>query len=582
MATAEIKAVITAEDKASSTLANFGGSFTRLAGAMAVGNIAAMAFSKAVDIVGDAVKRSVGAAFEQVRSVQNATFALKAYEGNAEKVNAVLKDLVSFARSDMGTLFKREELFSAAQTLKIFGQSTETLTDKVKILAKGSASAGAPIQELAMIIGRAAAKGRLDAVDFDMLIERGVGLDRSMRGAAVTSESLFTALDKALPASLLEGRANTIDGAMIKLESAFRDLGSSVLGVDKETSQFIKGGLGDTAMNALKQFTDLLKNPEVKIALDNIGRGLAQAGVAIINGIGWAWNNILKPFFDWVMSIVNNPDVQMFAKVLWEQLKVAFAAIADIVITQLWPALKELWHAIEPYAPYIGGALLAVLGALVVSFLIAAGVITIVITAVTKLITWLVNLQTWFQNLSVNGNRAVIGFLRNVANAIANFIGNLYNAGRDMIDGLVRGIVNNGGRVIEAVKRIISGSLDAIKKFFKIGSPSKVMAEQGGFIMQGLAKGLEGGASMVEKAMQGVSPEVNPSMNATINSGVGSGNSSPAGTVKGGNTTTININVGLMTGSAIERREAAQKMFEDLKVIASQQGQSVSQMIGSA
>lgn len=582
MATAEIKAVITAEDKASSTLANFGGSFTRLAGAMAVGNIAAMAFSKAVDIVGDAVKRSVGAAFEQVRSVQNATFALKAYEGNAEKVNAVLKDLVSFARSDMGTLFKREELFSAAQTLKIFGQSTETLTDKVKILAKGSASAGAPIQELAMIIGRAAAKGRLDAVDFDMLIERGVGLDRSMRGAAVTSESLFTALDKALPASLLEGRANTIDGAMIKLESAFRDLGSSVLGVDKETSQFIKGGLGDTAMNALKQFTDLLKNPEVKIALDNIGRGLAQAGVAIINGIGWAWNNILKPFFDWVMSIVNNPDVQMFAKVLWEQLKVAFAAIADIVITQLWPALKELWHAIEPYAPYIGGALLAVLGALVVSFLIAAGVITIVITAVTKLITWLVNLQTWFQNLSVNGNRAVIDFLRNVANAIANFIGNLYNAGRDMIDGLVRGIVNNGGRVIEAVKNIISGSLDAIKKFFKIGSPSKVMAEQGSFIMQGLAKGLEGGASMVEKAMQGVSPEVNPSMNATINSGVGSGNSSPAGTVKGGNTTTININVGLMTGSAIERREAAQKMFEDLKVIASQQGQSVSQMIGSA
>lgn len=580
MATAEIKAVITAEDKASSTLANFGGSFTRLAGAMAVGNIAAMAFSKAVDIVGDAVKRSVGAAFEQVRSVQNATFALKAYEGNAEKVNAVLKDLVSFARSDMGTLFKREELFSAAQTLKIFGQSTETLTDKVKILAKGSASAGAPIQELAMIIGRAAAKGRLDAVDFDMLIERGVGLDRSMRGAAVTSETLFAALDKALPASLLEGRANTIDGALIKTESAFRDLGSSILGVDKDTSQFIKGGLGDTAMKLLGQFTDALKNPEIKNALSIIGQGLAQIGVALVTGLGWAFENILKPVWNWIQGFVNDPNVQMFAKTLWEQLKIAFAALWNIVSTQLWPALQELWKAIEPYAPYIGGALLAVLGALVVSFLIAVGVITVVITAVTKLITWLVNLQTWFQNLSVNGNKAVIDFLRNVANSIANFIGNLYNAGRDMISGLVRGIMDNGSRVIEAVKNIIGGSLDAIKKFFKIGSPSKVMAEQGGFIMQGLAKGLEGGATMVEKAMQSVSPEVNPSMNATINSGVGSNNNSPVASRAASNTV-VNINVGLMTGSAIERREAAQKMFEDLKVIASQQGQSVSQMIGA-
>lgn len=52
--------------------------------------------------------------------------------------------------------------------------------------------------------------------------------------------------------------------------------------------------------------------------------------------------------------------------------------------------------------------------------------------------------------------------------------------------------------------------------------------------------------------------------------------------VSGGNNTTININVGLMTGSAIERREAAMKMFEDLKDIAGMQGQTVGQMIGAA
>jgi len=47
-----------------------------------------------------------------------------------------------------------------------------------------------------------------------------------------------------------------------------------------------------------------------------------------------------------------------------------------------------------------------------------------------------------------------------------------------------------------------------------------------------------------------------------------------------GGQTTININVGLMTGSAIERRDAAMKMFEDLQDIAGQRGQTVGQLIG--
>lgn len=44
--------------------------------------------------------------------------------------------------------------------------------------------------------------------------------------------------------------------------------------------------------------------------------------------------------------------------------------------------------------------------------------------------------------------------------------------------------------------------------------------------------------------------------------------------------TTININVGMMTGSATEQREAAMRIFENLQDIANTKGQSVAQMIG--
>ena len=49
----------------------------------------------------------------------------------------------------------------------------------------------------------------------------------------------------------------------------------------------------------------------------------------------------------------------------------------------------------------------------------------------------------------------------------------------------------------------------------------------------------------------------------------------------GTSNTTININVGMMTGSAVEQREAAMRIFENLQDIANTKGQSVAQLIGS-
>lgn len=276
MADANVRAVITADDRASNTIAGVGNSFGKLAGAMAVGQLAANAVTRAFDALVSVGKQSVGMAFEQVRSVENATMALRAYEKDGAKVNAVLKDLIAYARSDLGVLFQREDLFAAAQTLKLYGQTTDTLVDKVKILSKGVSLGKTSFQELSSIVGRAAAKGRLDAVDFDMLIERGIGLDKSFRGATVTSEELFKALNNALPDELLKGRANTIDGLMIRLQSAFRDVGSAILGVNTETSEFIKGGLGDQFMQWIKQVTEFLKQPGVQEWFRNLASSIAE------------------------------------------------------------------------------------------------------------------------------------------------------------------------------------------------------------------------------------------------------------------------------------------------------------------
>lgn len=264
MAQANVKAVITAEDRASRTISGVGASFGKLSASFAVGQLAANAASKAFNFLTDTIKSSVGAAFEQVRSVENATFALKAYEKNGSKVNRVLGDLIKFARSDLGVLFQREDLFKAASNLKAFGVTTDSLVDKIKILSRGVALGYTNFDEFSTIVGRVISDGRLMLNDWQLLAERGIILNKSMVGTTISAEELFVALEKALPAELLKGRANTIDGAFIQLKSSLRDIGSAILGVDAETSKFIEGGLGDRFMQWVREVTERLKDPAFK------------------------------------------------------------------------------------------------------------------------------------------------------------------------------------------------------------------------------------------------------------------------------------------------------------------------------
>jgi phage-related protein len=84
---------------------------------------------------------------------------------------------------------------------------------------------------------------------------------------------------------------------------------------------------------------------------------------------------------------------------------------------------------------------------------------------------------------------------------IGNFPSLLVNSGRDLINGLVNGIQASSGAVVEKIKSIAAGALDAIKSFFGIKSPSRVMRDQvGKQLGAGLAIGIEASIGAVLKA----------------------------------------------------------------------------------
>lgn len=94
----------------------------------------------------------------------------------------------------------------------------------------------------------------------------------------------------------------------------------------------------------------------------------------------------------------------------------------------------------------------------------------------------------------------VMSLAKKIPGAIKDGVGNLLGIGRDMIEGLWSGIKKKFESIIERVKGLASKLPGVVKKVLGIGSPSKVFAEVGKWIPEGLALGIEKNMNVVYDA----------------------------------------------------------------------------------
>lgn len=116
----------------------------------------------------------------------------------------------------------------------------------------------------------------------------------------------------------------------------------------------------------------------------------------------------------------------------------------------------------------------------------------------------------------LNSIPKIIAAIPKVTEAIKESFGryNWPSIGRDILEGIKRGILNAISSVVEAAKEAGKAIWDAVSGFFSIGSPSKLMAYAGEMIDAGLAEGILNNEGMVNSAVQalgnGVVSEFNP------------------------------------------------------------------------
>lgn len=94
----------------------------------------------------------------------------------------------------------------------------------------------------------------------------------------------------------------------------------------------------------------------------------------------------------------------------------------------------------------------------------------------------------------------VTSFFSNVGQGIVNVFSNLPSTfatiGSNIMNGLKNGITNAASAVINGVKNIASNIANAVTSFFGISSPSKLFAEYGRFLDEGLADGISSNMSL--------------------------------------------------------------------------------------
>ena len=171
-----------------------------------------------------------------------------------------------------------------------------------------------------------------------------------------------------------------------------------------------------------------------------------------------------------------------------------------------------------------------------------SGIISGVTSFLSKLQTGFTSafssVQAWVSNIVGN----IQGFVSNCISALSNLPSTVVSIGENLVKGLWNGISDKVDWVCEKIKGMGKQIEKAIKKVFGIASPSKVFAEIGDYLAQGLGVGFEDGMQDVNADMVGQMEDLTGSMSAEVNAyGVGSSASVGDSTVYNGGTISINV-----------------------------------------
>ena len=113
--------------------------------------------------------------------------------------------------------------------------------------------------------------------------------------------------------------------------------------------------------------------------------------------------------------------------------------------------------------------------------------------------------------------KAIPQIITGIVDAFGSYFGKMAEVGGNLLKGLWQGISDAGAWLWNQISGFFGGIVDGIKDFFGIHSPSKLFANLGGFMAEGLGEGFGDEMKDVSKSMQNAIPsDFDLDMNGTV------------------------------------------------------------------
>lgn len=485
-------------------------------------------------------------------SLEQSEVAFTSLLGSAEQAKTFLGELQAFSAE---TPFEFQDVVGASQRLlvltKALGQTKDavvplltTIGDLVSVTG-GSAE---NIDSVVRALSQMASKGKISQEEIMQLAEALPGFNAN---AAIAAQLGMSTADTLALISAGGVDATTGINALIKGMQEFPGA-ANAMAAQAQTLTGVFSTFKDTIGIALTNaFQPVI--PEIKSALGELTPVIGQAIGTLAPSLGGFLSKLLPLVGKVVEALVPilTPILDALGPAL-EQLGPA--------LTPLGEAIGQVLVALGPSLPLLAQFIVAIAQLAVPVLLLLATIlkpITPLLEFMTKAIaefnkalamidwagvgqaiaTWATGAWNAISGFFTDAAKAVFDFgasvgtrvrefIENVKEGInqvkeffvnlpgalleaaGNFINTLVQSGRDLVLGLWEGVKNMGAWLVGKVTSFITDNItNPIKNALKIGSPSKVMADEvGRQIPAGIAEGLQAGTPGLRDALSGLVP----------------------------------------------------------------------------
>ena len=487
---------------------------------VAIGNLMADVIKKVAQTISEVGKMGV----EYNAQIETYQTALTTLTGSAEKANKIIEQVKKDAAA---TPFEVSSLVKGNQLLISAGLSAEQARDDILALGNAISATGGGEEELSrMVVNLQQIKnvGKASALDIKQFAYAGIDVYSLL--ADYTGKTREEVSDLEISYEDLTGALKYASQEGGKYFNAMEKQSKTFNGQLSNLKDNFMAFLGEATMPLFTYLKDEVL-PTINGILDGtlgIDEGINKLTETFLNGIMSMVNSLLEnlpKFLEMGMNILLNliqgitssiPDlipaiiqcVQTMLSTLIEHLPDLIIAGLDLLLAIVFGIVDNIDKLIDAVL-YLIGELIATLSRPdILEKLIMAG-----IELIMALILGLIKSIPY-----------IIMAMPKIIAAIVNTFKNMDWAkiGKDILKGILSGFTNAGNLILNAVKKVGNSMMGAIKKFFGIKSPSRLMRDKvGKYLPQGIAVGIEADTGKALDSIDKMNDEIYDRMKQAVN-----------------------------------------------------------------